>query len=206
MPKKAFAVLSLVVVLAMVLTGCAPAQPQTVVETVVVEKEKVVEQTVEVEKEVVQTVEVEKEVAGKVTNIVVWAQAGSVEQWRANAPMKAAPLVNTMFEEQGKPERVTVDGQNDDAGWADYKKKFTLAADAGDGPNIVLSGHEDVPVWGNAGYIQSFQKCRDMYPEFNDVIDGLWFAGEWGGDLWAVPQDTEARPMFFNKTKLLELG
>jgi inositol-phosphate transport system substrate-binding protein len=101
---------------------------------------------------------------------------------------------------------VTVDGLNDDAGWADYKKKFTLAADAGEAPHIVLSGHEDVPVWANAGYIESFDKCREMYPEFADVIDSLWFAGDWNGQTWAVPQDTEARPMFFNKTKLKELG
>jgi inositol-phosphate transport system substrate-binding protein len=45
-----------------------------------------------------------------------------------------------------------------------------------------------------------------MYPEFDDVIESLWFSGEWGGDVWAVPQDTEARPMFFSKIKLRELG
>jgi inositol-phosphate transport system substrate-binding protein len=45
-----------------------------------------------------------------------------------------------------------------------------------------------------------------MYPEFDDVIESLWFAGEWNGQLWAVPQDTEARPMFFSKPLLKELG
>ena len=57
MAKKNFFVLSLLVVGAMLFTACAP---QTVVETV--EVEKVVEKTVEVEKvvEVVETVEVEK--------------------------------------------------------------------------------------------------------------------------------------------------
>ncbi|GAB4527737.1 MAG: extracellular solute-binding protein [Anaerolineae bacterium] len=197
MSKKVFPILSLLVIAAMMLVACAPAAtPEKVVETVVVEKEKTV----------VETVEVEKEVAGQVFNIEVWAEANAVEHWRADAPMKAASLVNKMFEEQGRPERVTVDGLNDDAGWGDYKKKFTLAADAGEAPHIVLSGHEDVPVWANAGYIEPFDKCREMYPEFDDVIDSLWFAGEWNGQIWAVPQDTEARPMFFNKTKLKELG
>jgi inositol-phosphate transport system substrate-binding protein len=95
---------------------------------------------------------------------------------------------------------------NDDADWADYKKKFTLAADAGEAPDIVLSGHEDVPVWANVGYIVDFEFCRDKYPEFDDVIDSLWQSVTWDGKLWGVPQDTEARPMFFNKTKLKELG
>jgi len=183
-----------------VLAACAPAEPQvvTVKETVEVEKEV----QVEVEKEV----EVPVEVAAAVVNIEVWAEANEVEHWRADAPMKAAPLVNDMLEAAGDPRRVTVDGLNDDAGWADYKKKFTLAADAGEAPHIVCSGHEDVPVWANAGYIVPLDDCITMYPEYENVIESLWAAGQWNGKTWAVPQDTEARPMFFNKTKLAELG
>lgn len=196
------------------IAGCGAAQPETVtvVETVVVkeEVEKVVEKEVEVivtkEVEVEKVVEKEVPVAGEVTNITVWAQANNVEHWRADAPMKAAPLLNTALEASGNLERVTVEGTNDSAGWADYKKKFTLAADSGEAPDIVLSGHEDVPVWANAGYIVSFEECRNTHPEFEDVIDSLWNSGMWNGQLWAVPQDTEARPMFFNKTKLAELG
>lgn len=155
---------------------------------------------------VVETVVVEKEVAADVANITVWAEANTVEHWRADAPMKAAPDVNEFLESAGQAQRVTVDGTNDSAGWADYKKKFTLAADSGEAPDIILSGHEDVPVWANAGYIVSFEECRNAHAEFDDVINSLWNSGMWKGNLWAVPQDTEARPMFFNKTKLAELG
>lgn len=102
--------------------------------------------------------------------------------------------------------KLKVTGIRDDAGWADYKKKFTLAAEAGEAPDIVLSGHEDVPVWANAGYIVEFTECKARYPEFDDVIESLWDSTMWQGKIWAVPQDTEARPMFFNKTKLQELG
>jgi inositol-phosphate transport system substrate-binding protein len=135
--------------------------------------------------------------AGSVT-IQVWAEANEVEHWRADGPVEAAKNV--------KDFNITVEPLRDDAGWADYKKKFTLAADAGEAPDIVLSGHEDVPVWANAGYIVDFESCRAKYPEFNDVIDSLWNSVTWNGKLWGVPQDTEARPMYFNKTKLQELG
>lgn len=134
----------------------------------------------------------------RAVTLQVWAEANEVEHWRADGPAKAAPDV-TDFD-------LTVEPLNDDAGWADYKKKFTLAADAGEAPDIVLSGHEDVPVWANAGYIVDFEFCRDKYPEFDDVIDSLWNSVTWQGKLWGVPQDTEARPMFYNKTKLKELG
>ena len=128
----------------------------------------------------------------------VWAEANDVEHWRADGPAKAASMV-TDYDIEVKP-------LNDDAGWGDYKKKFTLAADAGEAPDIVVSGHEDIPVWGNAGYIVPFDDCKAKYPEYNDVIDSLWNAAKWQGKIWGVPQDTEARPMFFNKKKLKELG
>lgn len=130
--------------------------------------------------------------------IAVWAQANNVEHWRADGPAQAAADV-TDFD-------VTVNPTNDDSGWGDYKKKFTLAADAGEAPAIVLSGHEDVAVWANAGYITDFGFCKDKYPEFADVIDSLWASVTWHGQIWGVPQDTEARPMFYNKKKLAELG
>ena len=135
---------------------------------------------------------------GRAVTLAVWAQANEVEHWRADGPAKAAADV-TDFD-------ITVDALNDSASWGDYKKKVVLASDAGDGPAIAVSGHEDVPVWGNAGYIVDFEFCRDKYPEFDDVIEGLWESVTWQGKLWGVPQDTEARPMYFNKPKLKELG
>lgn len=128
----------------------------------------------------------------------VWAQANNVEHWRADGPAQAAESVSDFD--------ITVNAMNDDSGWADYKKKFTLAADAGEAPDIVLSGHEDVPVWANAGYVVDFADCRELYPEYDDVIDSLWDSVTWQGKIWGVPQDTEARPMFYNKEKLAELG
>lgn len=130
--------------------------------------------------------------------VAVWAQANNVEHWRADGPAQAAESV-TDFD-------VTVSPTNDSSGWADYKKKFTLAADAGEAPDVVLSGHEDVAVWANAGYIVEFADCRDKYAEYDDVIDSLWDSVTWQGKVWGVPQDTESRPMFYNKAKLAELG
>ena len=74
----------------------------------------------------------EAEASGPI-EIEVWAQANNVEHWRADGPAQAAEMVEG-FE-------LSVVPLNDDAGWADYKKKFTLAADAGEAPDIVCSGH-----------------------------------------------------------------
>jgi inositol-phosphate transport system substrate-binding protein len=132
------------------------------------------------------------------TELTVWSQANNVEHWRSDGVAKAAESITDM--------QLAVNPVNDSSGWADYKKKFTLAADAGEAPDIVLSGHEDVPVWANAGYIIEFADCRESHPEYNDVIDSLWDSVTWQGKVWGVPQDTEARPMFYHKGKLAELG
>ncbi len=41
----------------------------------------------------------------------------------------------------------------DNIGWGDYKQEFVLAAEAGQAPDIILSGHEDIGAWGAAGII-----------------------------------------------------
>jgi inositol-phosphate transport system substrate-binding protein len=135
---------------------------------------------------------------GEKVKLRVWAQAAETEFWRARGPARAAKKVEEY--------KVSVDPTNDSADWEDYKRKYALAADAGEGPDIVLSGHEDVAVWSRAEYVVPFDEYREQYSEFDDVIETLWDSVSFDGQLWGVPQDTEARPMYYSKKKLAELG
>lgn len=135
---------------------------------------------------------------GSEVTLKVWAEAAPTEHWRADGPAKAAANVTNY--------KIKVEPTNDSAAWEDYKRKFTLAADSGQAPNIVVSGHEDVAVWSKAGYIVPLDNCRSSHKEFSDVIDSLWKSASYDGKTWGIPQDTEARPMFFHKKKLAELG
>lgn len=113
---------------------------------------------------------------------------------------------------RGEPQRMSIFAVNDPASlsWGDYKKKFVMAAEAGMGPDIILSGHEDIAIWAQAGYIipsaDSVDQLIAHHPEFEAVLDRLWTACTWRGKVWAVPQDVECRPLYFSKTKLRELG
>ena len=142
--------------------------------------------------------------------ITVWARASETEHWRADGAIEAGKLLNAELQKEGSTITVVVDATFANPSWGDYKKKFTLAADAGEGPDIILSGHEDVPVWAQAEYVMpladSVSAVKKLQPEFADVIESLWNASLWHGKVWAVPQDTEARPMFFSKPKLKALG
>jgi inositol-phosphate transport system substrate-binding protein len=133
---------------------------------------------------------------GDKSAISAWAQANNVETYRAKNIETAAQQLGFKAEAIADP-----------TGWGDYKKKFLLAADSGQAPDIILAGHEDIATWGKAGYIIPLDEMIDANQEtYQDIFPALWESVMWDGKRWGIPQDTEARPMYFNKTKLAELG
>ena len=144
--------------------------------------------------------------------IAVWTRIGSHvgERWRADAAIDAAEELNKELAAEGKTIKVVIESVKDEGNWAEFKKKFAMAAENSQGPDIICSGHEDIPVYANAGYIvpiaDSVSDVKSSAPEYDDVIESLWNCTIWNGKVWAVPQDTEARPMFYSKLKLKELG
>ena len=94
----------------------------------------------------------------------------------------------------------------DNKDWGDYKQEFVLASESNEAPDIILSGHEDIGAWAPAGYIIPLDDAIGEYAEFEDVVDTLWESQSWSGQVWAIPQDAEARPIFFSRLLLSDLG
>jgi len=90
--------------------------------------------------------------------------------------------------------------------WGDYKNEFLLASEAGEAPDIILSGHEDIGAWAPAGLIIPIDEYVPQYEEFDDIVETLWESHMLNGQIWAIPQDAEARPIFFSKLLLADLG
>ena len=196
-------VLAALVVLSMVLAACAPAEPEVIeVTRVVTEKEEVeVEVTREVE------VEVEVPVGGEMVTIVARCKASPPhENGRCNNLVSAVGATNAALAEAGDERRIELEIIQDDADWGDYKTEFELASEAGEAPDIVCSGHEHIGDWATAGYLTDITGMIGDYLEFADVIDSLWTPTELGGKRWGVPQDAEARPFYYSKILLSELG
>jgi inositol-phosphate transport system substrate-binding protein len=194
---RLWTVLAALVSLSLVLAACAPAEPEVIeVTRVVTEKE-----------EVEVTREVEVPVGGQLIHIVARCKASPPhEEGRCNNLVSAVGATNAALAEAGDERRIELEIIQDNADWGDYKTEFELASDAGAAPDIVCSGHEHIGDWGPAGYLTDITGMLGDYPEFDDVIDALWASTEWNGSRWGVPQDAEARPMFYNKTLLAELG
>jgi len=201
---KLWAVLAVLVLVSVLLANCA-AEP----EIVEVEVEKIVEVEVEkvVEVEVEKIVEVEVPVGGELVHIVARCKGSPpYEDGRCNNLVAAVGAANQALAEAGDDRRIELEAIQDDADWGDYKTEFELASEAGEAPDIVCSGHEHIGDWATAGYLTDITDMIGGYAEFDDVIDSLWTSTELGGKRWGVPQDAEARPFYYSKILLSELG
>ena len=128
-----------------------------------------------------------------------WSQVTPrIDVWRTRALRIAAPKVRDV--------EIRLLTRDVAAQWPDYLNTFTLAASAGNAPHIVVAGHELAAQWAAAGWIVPFDDCREKHAEFDALFPALWKAVEFSGKRWGVPFEPEARPMFFHKRKLRELG
>ncbi len=135
--------------------------------------------------------------------LTAWVQANQVEEYRSKNLVTAG---ERLTKELGST-TVTVQATPDSAGWGDYKRKVLLAFEGGTAPDIILSGHEDVAPWSENGYILALDDYIKKYAStYDNIIPSLWKSTEYKGKRWAIPQDTEARPLFWSKPVLKKLG
>jgi len=143
--------------------------------------------------------------SGLVT-ITARCKATSVEAGRCNNLLQGVVAANAQLEADGDDRRVQVQIIQDNADWGDYLTEFELASSAGEAPDIIVSGHELIGTWATSGIITDVTDQIGDYPEFDDMIPSLWASTELDGKRWGIPQDAEARPMYYRKDLLLELG
>jgi len=194
--RVSLSVLALLVVLSILLTAC---KPETIIETVEVPGETVIE-TVEVIKEV------EVPVGGELVTILARCRAKPpTEDWRCNNLLFAVAEVNDDLEAAGDTRRVVVKTIQDNTGFGDIMMEFALSYEDGKAPDILLTGHEFIGTEATAGRIIPLDDMLGDYPEFANVIDGIWGSVTFLGERWGIPQDIESRPIYWDKTLLVQV-
>ena len=118
----------------------------------------------------------------------------------------AAERLNADLRREGADYQIKVEGFFDTTDWDPYLRRALLAFQSGDVPDIVQVQSFLVPTWAAAGFITPLDEVIPKHRQFNDVVPTLWNAMRFKGKTWGIPQDTEARPLYYNKTLLKRLG
>ncbi len=138
--------------------------------------------------------------------ISVWANAGSLENYRIDAIKIAADLLEQEYAIRGEELTIIIDGKTFTQ-WSEFKQAVTLAAEAGSAPNIVVSGHEDIAPWSQSGLIVPIEDYIDIdaWP-ISAIYDNLMEIASFQDQVWGIPQDAESRPFFFWKDHMKAIG
>lgn len=139
--------------------------------------------------------------------ISVWAGGSNANEiYRVEAIEMAADIFSREEAIRGQDIKITVD-KKIFSGWDTFKQAVTLAAASGNAPHIVVTGHEDIASWAQAGIIRKIEDLVDMdaWP-INDIFENLIEVSSFEGAVYGLPQDAESRPFFFWKPHLKAIG
>ena len=177
--------------------------------TEMVEVTRIVEgETITEQVEVTRIVEVEGEAPAGIELVTIVARCRAkppIEDWRCNNLLDAVSDVNADLEAAADSRRVIVETIQDNTECGDIMQEFALSFSDGQAADIVLCEHSFVGTEATAGRIIALDDLLGNYPEFDNVIDNLWDSVTFQGQRWGIPQDVEARPIYWDKTLLVQV-
>lgn len=118
---------------------------------------------------------------------------------------EAGEILNDELEAEEADYRVEVIGEVIDGSWDEYFQQFTLSYQAGEAPDILTIPHEYVGALADGEYILAVDDVRSS-DAYQDLYEELWESVEYQGETWGIVQDAEARPVFYSRNLLGELG
>ena len=139
--------------------------------------------------------------------ISVWSGGtGDTSNYRYDNIVLAAEVLEREAAIRGEELNITVETQAF-TGWEDFKQAVTLASEAGNAPNIIVSGHEDIGAWSQAGLLRPIEDYVDFdaWP-LSQIYPNLIDVASFDGQVWGIPQDAEARPFFFSRANMAGIG
>ena len=146
---------------------------------------------------------------GVIIEVKAWGAGDPASVTRVNNPEEAAKLLTLIMQSLGlRGEIKVVEKYYHRGPWSEYEKKIYLAYEAGMLPDIIAVGHEWIPTLAEKGIIIPLDEYIEKYwnVSFYDIPEPLWKAVTYKGKIWAIPQDTEARPVYVWKPALKGLG
>ncbi|MDR7419886.1 MAG: extracellular solute-binding protein [Armatimonadota bacterium] len=92
-------------------------------------------------------------------------------------------------------------------GWAEETTRLLRAFAAGEGPDIYAIAHEFIGQFAKAGHALILDDMIKKYPDtYNDFFPSQWVSVKHRGRIYGIPQDTEARMIYFRIDRLRQFG
>ncbi|MEM1610408.1 MAG: extracellular solute-binding protein [Sulfolobales archaeon] len=142
-------------------------------------------------------------------SVSAWTQGPERESiYRHENLVEASKRITKILGVSGVSGEIKLEGEYSTAQWPDYRRKLQLALDSKTAPDIFMESHFAVAAFSEAGWIIPLDDLVKVYWDwgYNDIIEGLWDAVRYRGKIYGIPQDTEARPIYYRKDLLARLG
>ena len=146
--------------------------------------------------------------AQETVTIELWSRQDPSGPLRSGNVVTAAERLNKELEAEGSDKRVEVVVRESPApGFDEDALQLLRVFGIGEGPDMFIQAHEWICAFEKEGFVLKLDEYIAKYPEaFGTIFPSLWESTKCGGDIYAIPQDAEARMFFYNKKLLREAG
>lgn len=127
------------------------------------------------------------------------------EETRAEMLELAAQRVSEQLAQQGENVTFTIVHDRVDGEASDFRNGFVLKYNSNASPDLIAANFDVVPLLAESGYLREVSDIRNL-EAYADVYDSLWAACEYGGNTYAVIQDTESRQIWYVKEHMYAAG
>lgn len=91
--------------------------------------------------------------------------------------------------------------------WADETQRLMRSFAAGEGPDIYATAHEFIGQFAKAGHALALDDLITRFPDtYSDFFPSIWQSVKVRGKVYAIPQDTDDRMLYFRVDRLKQFG
>ncbi len=129
----------------------------------------------------------------------LWSRQDQSGPLRAGNVVKAADRLNAALEAEGSDDRVEIVVRESPApGFDEDALQLLRVFGIGEGPDVFIAAHEWICAFQQDGFVLNLEEQIAANPQhFETVFPSLWESTKCQGERYAVPQDAEARMVFY---------
>ncbi len=137
----------------------------------------------------------------------VWGAGDANSVMRVYGIVEGAYQINKILEKEGIPVKVVIKDKKFYGAFQNAYKEFLSKSPLGQAGDFFVNSYVYIPALAKEGYILDLTSYYQTYRNsFKDFYPSLMKACYMKGEIYGIPQDTEARPLYVNKRAAQKIG